>query len=174
MPQIQRAVSALVNSLSDNNATFAALRAYFTEETALAATETTPFSSARKWSSASFGVQGTVLIGAPDIRLHGRNFCLPSAIRHAEEKGCRVLLAAFSKEPVSGTLPHSLRPLAAVILQDPIRPDAKETLDFFKRQGVSFKIISGYNPVTVAGLSLIHILFAKHIYDIRTKITDCA
>ena len=40
--------------------------------------------------------------------------------------------------------------MALVLLQDRIREDAKATLDYFKEQDVTLKIISGDNPATVA------------------------
>ena len=42
-----------------------------------------------------------------------------------------------------------MRPLALVTLTEQVRPDAKDTLDYFAAQGVDVKIISGDNPATV-------------------------
>lgn len=49
--------------------------------------------------------------------------------------------------------PGTVRPVAALVLEDPIRPDARETLAFFTREDVQLKIISGDNPVTVSSIA---------------------
>ena len=43
--------------------------------------------------------------------------------------------------------------LAYICLRDELRPDAKDTLNFFKKQGVDIKIISGDDPRTVEALA---------------------
>ena len=42
--------------------------------------------------------------------------------------------------------------LGFIIIKDNIRKNAKETLDYFKKQNVNIKIISGDNPITVSNL----------------------
>ena len=69
--------------------------------------------------------------------------------------GLRVLLLARSEEGLGpdGTLPPNLVPAALVALSDQLRPSAGETLDYFARQGVTLKIISGDDPRTVAAVA---------------------
>ena len=43
--------------------------------------------------------------------------------------------------------------MALVLLEDTIRPDAAEIFDYFDRQGVTLKVISGDNPTTVAAVA---------------------
>lgn len=50
-------------------------------------------------------------------------------------------------------LPADLKPVALVLLVDTIRPDATEILDYFHRQGVTLKVISGDNVATVAAVA---------------------
>jgi len=69
--------------------------------------------------------------------------------------GERVLMLARTSDLVAGdtSLPTKVEPVALVILEDLLRPDATETLAFFERQGVTLKVISGDNPVTVAAIA---------------------
>ena len=63
----------------------------------------------------------------------------------------RVLAIAYSNNDFENNeLPENLELLGFVILSDIIRKDAKNTLQYFKNQGVNIKIISGDNPVTVS------------------------
>lgn len=71
-------LGSFIQALDDNNATFQALAAHFTEpEEGLSPQCKTPFSSARKWSSVTFEGKGTVIVGAPDVLLRGRGFPPP-------------------------------------------------------------------------------------------------
>ena len=67
-------------------------------------------------------------------------------------RGYRVLLlAAYGGEPEPGKLtPDAVTPLALVPLTNRIRPEAPETFRYFTQQGVSIRVISGDNPVTVS------------------------
>ena len=50
-------------------------------------------------------------------------------------------------------LPTGIQPLYGVVLEDTVRPHAKETLEFFRREGVDVKIISGDHIKTVSGIA---------------------
>jgi len=112
-------------------------------------TGSVPFSSARKWSAVEFGDSGTWVLGAPDVLLSGDD----NARRKAQElaaTGRRVVLLARSRSPLAGeALPSDLEPVGLATLKERIRPDAAETLRYFAEQGVTIKVLSGDNPVTV-------------------------
>lgn len=54
----------------------------------------------------------------------GTQRLLPPTVAEREAAGCRVVLVAHSEERVEGVLPGTVRPVAALVLEDPIRPDA--------------------------------------------------
>ena len=68
------------------------------------------------------------------------------------ERGCRVLLlAAYDTAFDDGPLQSAhVAPIALVFLSNLLRPDAQETFRYFASQGVSVRVISGDNPITVA------------------------
>jgi cation-transporting ATPase E len=112
-----------------------------------------PFSSARKWSAASFTDRGAWFLGAPDVLLDDD---APERATVAElaAQGRRVLLVQRSPSPLTGEgLPPDRRSEALVTLAERIRPDAGDTLRYFQEQGVSIRIISGDNPATVAAIA---------------------
>jgi cation-transporting P-type ATPase E len=150
---------AALGALADDpnrNSTLAAVGAARSAPDGWRRTASTPFSSARKWSAASFDAQGTWVLGAPEM-------VLPDAApdtgvrRRANElaaEGKRVLLLARSDAPVTDeALPDALTPVALVLFEEKIRPDARETLAYFAEQGVALKVISGDNPRTVAAVA---------------------
>ena len=58
--------------------------------------------------------------------------------------------ATFSSSPVVST---SARPVALVRCSEKIRADARQTLAWFRQQGVRCRVISGDNPTTVAAVA---------------------
>jgi cation-transporting P-type ATPase E len=118
-----------------------------------APTAVAPFSSARKWSGQSFGDNGNWLLGAPDVLLEPAS----AAAAQAEEigsTGLRVLLLGRADRPVDDPgAPGTVTPHALVVLEQRVRPDARDTLEYFASQGVSVKVISGDNAVSVGAVA---------------------
>ncbi|MDI9930518.1 HAD-IC family P-type ATPase [Rhodococcus sp. IEGM 1354] len=112
-----------------------------------------PFSSAKKWSGLSYGEHGNWLLGAPDVLLDPGS----ETARHAEaagSRGLRVLLLASSDLAVDDTAaPGVVTPRALVILEQKVREDARDTLEYFASQQVQVKVISGDNAVSVGAVA---------------------
>ncbi len=152
--EIERAIGAFVHAQADTNATMDAVRTYFENQPAVPPTHVVPFSSTRKWSAVTFEGMGSVLMGAPDVLWpYQAGEGLPPSIAQAESCGTRVILFALSNQPVDRELPDDRKPCAIIMLSDPLRPDAREILDYFRSEGVAIKIISGDHPHTVSALA---------------------
>ncbi len=112
-----------------------------------------PFKSATKWSGASYGEHGNWVIGAPDVLLEPGS----QIAQEAEEigaQGLRVLLLGSCDVPVDHVdAPGCVTPAALVVLEQRVRPDARDTLDYFAEQKVSIKVISGDNAVSVGAVA---------------------
>ncbi len=112
-----------------------------------------PFSSSRKWSGASFAGNGTWLLGAPDVLLPHDSEGLAHA-RELSRQGLRVLAVAKADGlDGSGIETANVKAAGLVVLEQRIRPDAAETLRFFRDQGVSVKVISGDDAFTVGAVA---------------------
>lgn len=147
------ALCAYVTASKDANATAAALQRYF-EPLEAPYTQALPFSSERKWGAVCFGERGTLYLGAPDFLLPDASHPLHRTVQYHTRNGCRVLLLSHSQAPLDPhRLPEDLAPVAAVVLCDTLRPEAKDTLSFFASEGVQVKIISGDHPMTVASIA---------------------
>ena len=153
------ALAALVASEPHPNATLRAIGEGFPRvpERWEEATAAVPFSSARKWSAASFGSRGTWVLGAPDVLLRSGIAGADQLALRAEEQaeaGRRVLLLARTEAALDGEgLPVEMAPVALVVLGDRVREDAATTLAYFAQQGVAVKVISGDHPQTVAAIA---------------------
>ncbi|GJF16708.1 magnesium-transporting ATPase [Mycolicibacterium cyprinidarum] len=135
------------------NASMAAIAEAYTTPPGWSATATAPFKSATKWSGTTYAGQGNWVIGAPDVLLDPGT----AVARQAEEigaHGLRVLLLGSSSLPVDDpAAPGTVTPVALVVLEQRIRPDARETLEYFASQKVSVKVISGDNAVSVGAVA---------------------
>ena len=179
---LEKVMSAFVSEIKDNNATFLALKDYFKEIAEYKVVDTMAFSSERKWSSTSFEEIGSIVIGAPERLVERSNSTLPKKILEFQKEGKRVLGIAHTSEVISTENLPSLEMIGFIILDDPLRKNAKEMLGFFKKQKVDIKIISGDNPLTVssiakkAGLedynSYIDLSTITNDEDIRTIVND--
>lgn len=148
------ALSLLCGALPDANATLAAIKAEYGADT-VTAEKTVPFSSSRKWSGAYFSDGGTIVLGAPEFVLTDEKCAaIRPVIDSYAEQGMRVLVLAQSSTPLGEDgLPDDISAKALVVLTDKIRASAHETLDYFERQGVEIKVISGDDPLTVSNVA---------------------
>jgi cation-transporting ATPase E len=152
-------LGALGASDDHPNPSLAAIVARFPAPEGWALSDAVPFSSARKWSAATFDGRGSWYLGAPDILLD-RAEPGPTVddsrqrLAHYAERGRRVLLLAASPDGLNGEeLSGGLRPTALVVLDEQLREAAPDTIAYFGRQGVAVKVISGDSPVTVGAVA---------------------
>lgn len=104
------------------------------------------FSSSRKYGSITFA-DGTYLLGAPEFILGDDFHIVENEIQSYTENGNRVLL--FARRDSDKTIP-----IGFVALANPIRQNAVKTFEYFKKQRVAIKVISGDNPKTVSQIAM--------------------
>ena len=152
---------ALATAASDRtNATAEAIWGFLDEEAVAGAQEraewTVPFSSARKWSAWGTDSESWIL-GAPEFVIDeavATNAVLLERVRAIAAGGSRVVALVRADEAVvDDELPTSREVAAIVVLEEDLREDAAETLDYFRSQGVHVRVISGDNPTTVGALA---------------------
>lgn len=144
----QRLLSSYLAASDDNNATIQALKTKFKPELMDTPIRKLPFSSKRKWGAVSFGAAGTVCMGAPDRIL---DEC-PASVLQALDQGYRVIAVGYSRQGclAEESLPANMLPLYIITLEDNIRKNVGDTLEYFYREGVAVKVISGDHVKTVS------------------------
>lgn len=172
-----RAALAYLVGGSEANATGSAIAAGLTGLEPAQARYAIAFNSARKWSAVQTSA-GAYILGAPEIVLAGSTGSGSTEANNADSDGTglgstdnaalervkalagtgkRVLVLAHSNQELDQSenpmLPKDLTAALLVVLAEQVRPDAAQTLDYFKRQGVAVRVISGDNPVTVAAIA---------------------
>ncbi|MET9129933.1 HAD-IC family P-type ATPase [Streptomyces antibioticus] len=154
---VRRVLGALGESDPRPNASLQAIIDAYPDTDAWRCTESLPFSSARKYSGASFsegnGENSTWLLGAPDVLLDPGDPALAETDR-LNEQGLRVLLLARAARDLDDpAVAKGARPTALVVLEQRLRPDAADTLRYFAEQNVQAKVISGDNAVSVGAVA---------------------
>lgn len=128
-----------------------------------------PFDSARKFSTATLSGGMTLIKGAPERLLPYVDFCLdPSGkavpfapfccnfSRHMSEltgAGGRVLMIAYSDSPISASGAGSLTLVCAVLLNDRLRPEARDSVCTLRRAGIQVVMITGDNIDTARSIA---------------------
>jgi P-type E1-E2 ATPase len=123
-----------------------------------------PFSSEWKWSGVSLdgGTNGaTYVMGAPDVLAESGALSLPSRLAAKLEEetaaGRRVVAFGQSSEPLPSDPAANgaprIMPLALVVLEETLRPDAAETIATMREQEVDLKLISGDAAATVTAVA---------------------
>ncbi|MDN5667344.1 MAG: HAD-IC family P-type ATPase [Renibacterium salmoninarum] len=159
-----RAALAWIGADDNANATAACLAVEYHSGPTKPALSSVPFNSARKWSAVCFEAEGaagdgvsTWVFGAPEMVLDAGAAEHRAALAQAgslAEKGLRALILANSGERIEDeAIPAALVPVAILTFREKVRPDAGQTLAYFREQGVQLRVISGDNPRTVAAVA---------------------
>lgn len=142
--KIKEILGNYINALEDPTPTFKAIEAYVEKRYGYTVEEKLNFSSSRKYSAVRFE-DVTYFLGSPE------NLCNKEFEEvNKYQDDYRVLLLASGKN-IGNT--SNLKPIGFVLIQDKVKENAKEVLDYFKEQGVDIKIISGDSAKTVSSIA---------------------
>jgi cation-transporting P-type ATPase E len=122
-----------------------------------------PFSSEWKWSGLSLdgGSGATYVLGAPDVLAESGALTLPPRLagKLEEETAAGRRVVAFGQtgetlpdDPAANGAPR-LTPLALVVLEETLRPDAAATIATMREEEVDLKLISGDAAATVTAVA---------------------
>lgn len=154
-PKIEKIMKTILQHQKTMNATSVALLSYFGKDTESQVKEVIEFSSQRKYSATTLKNNKTYFIGAPSfIKCPISNEQKKLMVENME-KGYRVVALVEANgsydEKVAG---KNGKIIAFFILEDHIRKDAVETIDWFKKNDVKIKIISGDDAITVSKIAM--------------------
>ncbi|MGI6213347.1 MAG: HAD-IC family P-type ATPase [Christensenellales bacterium] len=146
-------IASMQAALDENNQTAIALKNYFRTDNIINAVYTIAFSSERKASAVYFEEIGLCALGAPEYIGKSLPQKVQGEIERYQQRGYRCLLLGLAKNKAdidARTIPDNCAPLALIIIEDNIKPNAAKTIAKFKENGVDVRVISGDNPQTVA------------------------
>lgn len=146
------------------NPTAAALAEGFEHPNPLPPVAVLTFSSANRFSGVEFPDSGAWILGAPEVLLAAPEHDAARGHAHAlAAAGMRTMVlshaphlvladggVADEKPRAAQVLPVEHEPQLLLTFSEQVRSDARQTLEYFREQGVDLKVLSGDNPATVA------------------------
>lgn len=146
-------ISTLIAAMPEGNLTMQALKRYFKTPLKKNAEAVFPFSSTYKYCAAVFP-DGAYVLGAPEFVLRGDYEKYRPLMESYSADGFRtVLFGRYEGTPDGQALTESVIPMGLILLTNSIRRDAPETFRYFAQQGVTIKVVSGDNPLTVSQIA---------------------
>ena len=136
------------NMLIDTvNITDIALEKHFGKKNNMKIISYIPFSSQRKYSFVEFDT-GMYAIGALEY-ITNKELDDFKQLKKYTDNGYRIITLVKCHKKFEKSVN---KVIAFIVLKDNVRNNAKETLEYFKKQDVKIKIISGDNPNTVSNI----------------------
>ena len=130
---IKEIMNNICGNLEDDNATMIALKKYFKSKNYKKVDEIIPFSSDKKYSGIKLDNK-TYILGAPE-------FVTKEKINLEEYDDYRVLMLVEKAD--------NDKIIGLILLEDKLRDEASKTIQYFSKEGVNIRIISGDNPRTI-------------------------
>ncbi len=146
---IDDALEIISTNLDDNNPTFKAINEKYGNDSKVKAKKNIPFSSERKYSGVILDNE-VYIMGAPEFVLND----ISKYKKQVEElsKKARVLVLIKARS-YDNKMPKGIDVMAFIIINDKLRLSAKDTLEYFRKNDVNIKIISGDSKNTVTNLA---------------------
>lgn len=149
---LDKILGTYASASTDENSTMLAIKNKFTDKYDFEKTTEINFSSDKKYSAISFKNEGTFILGAVNYIQTNIKSDLQKKI-DSFSKHSRVIGIYHSNKLADSTNFDDVELLGLILIKDVIRKSAKKTLKYFKDCGVSVKIISGDDPVTVSSIA---------------------
>ena len=153
--KIENVMRAILQHQKTMNATSIALLTHFGKDTESTVKSIVEFSSQRKYSATTLKNGKTYFLGAPSFLKCQISAEQKKIMVSNMEKGFRVIGLCESDgaydEKIAG---KNGKLIALFVLEDHIRKDAVETIDWFKKNNVKIKIISGDDAITVSKIAM--------------------
>lgn len=121
-----------------------------------------PFNSRYKFSGFAVSNAAAWIMGAPDVLLHEGSPEAKTA-KKLGDQGLRILVFGqvesgsghdwMNTDSLTMEAAPQLDEPVLIVLRQQLRSDARETLEFFDKQNVDIKVISGDNPDSVAAVA---------------------
>lgn len=153
--EIKTALASVYHASEDKNATIQAIGDYTGEFAVLKCIEFVGFSSETKWSGGSFENGKSYVTGACEFVFKDKEKykAVYDKVNQISDTVRILALAVSDCKLENGKLPSDLKPMALVLIKDKLRDNVEKTINYFKEQGVTLKVISGDSVKTVQNIA---------------------
>jgi len=155
LEEIKLALSSIYSASEDKNATIQAIGDYIEGTKPVSSEIFHGFSSETKWSGGKFANGKTYVIGASEFVFKDKEKYKEvfDKINEINDTVRILALAVSDNEIQNSKLPDDLKPMALVLIKDKLRDNVQDTVNYFKEQGVTLKVISGDSIKTVKNIA---------------------
>ena len=155
LEEIKSALSSIYSASEDKNATIQAIGDYIEGSKPVSSEIFHGFSSETKWSGGKFSNGKTYVIGASEFVFKDKEKYKEvfDKINEINDTVRTLALAVSDNEIQNSKLPDDLKPMALVLIKDKLRDNVQDTVNYFKEQGVTLKVISGDSIKTVKNIA---------------------
>ncbi len=151
--KIGNILASLIKATGDQNGTAKAISSHF-QKALYSSITAIPFDSDYKYSAATLKGEGTFIMGAYGFVDQIEDKKAAEMITSLSKQGLRVIALYHNDEEIKNSkIPAKNKLIALVSFTDHIKEDAKENIEWFRKNGVKVKVISGDNAITVAQIA---------------------
>ena len=152
--EVEEIISNYLAAFKDENQTSKAMISKFGKKNNYEIEKTIKFSSARKYSAVKFKEYGWFALGAPEYLTKDEGVL--SRVKDSARHGMRVVMLCQIEEDFGDEekIPEHKRNIAMFVIRDTIRPEVKDTMEWFSENDVDIKVISGDNIATVSYIAM--------------------
>ena len=151
---VEKILFTIVHAFPTINPTQKAIMNKLTKSNNFKVINKIPFCSDKKWSAIEIQKEGAFVLGAPEMILTDNYDSISNLVESEAKLGKRVLLLAkVNNIALKNNILTDVVPISLIFIEDVIRNEAPSTLKYFAEEGVSLKIISGDNPITVSAVA---------------------
>ncbi len=154
MTKLEKIMKQILSAQKTTNATSVAMTEYFGTEITNNVKDVIEFSSSRKYSATTLKNGKTYYIGAIAFIKCPMTTAQKNEMNSYMDKGLRVMGVVEDSNAYSEkTVGKKGKLIAILVLEDHVRKDAVETIEWFKKNNVDVKIISGDDALTVSKIA---------------------
>jgi cation-transporting P-type ATPase E len=151
---LKEVLGSYLNDEENPNPTSAALMNYFQVNNKYSIKDTLAFSSKRKYAAKYLEGYGSIYVGAYSYLFLEQDEKITSKIEKYAKEGKRVIIVGKSNDSIhKDELPNDLKLVSIIVIQEEMRSNAKEIIEYFQKENGKVYIISGDDPVTVSSLA---------------------
>lgn len=149
LKDIEKVLVKLATVLDNDNATMDALKRKYDSKKNIKVKTKIPFSSQYKYSAIED--DKTYIVGAPSVIVKDKK--LMKKIDELSLRGRVVVVASSLSSIKNRVIPKDVEVLGLVLISNKIKESAKEVLDYFRKQDVDVRVISGDSINTVSEIA---------------------
>ena len=151
---ITQIISNILNVSDITGSVVDALKKECHYDSTMSHTKVLPYNVQNKYLGASFGTRGTYILGSIENLNVDNKSATEVKINEYVAKGYRVLFLGYSTSQINGDVfKDSLTPVALIILEENIRPEAIDTIRWLRENKIETKILSGDNANLVCEIA---------------------